>query len=163
MLGASGWPTERGGDRGPATCPDSIGRLFPVETPRLSSVTSATCTCHRQVFLPHKGIASCWSRSWPALSSPLPALTQPWRTCQGSFSEDWQSWRIGYCPEGAVPMVLFRSCTRVNSSALFYWSSWAVLQHSLMAVSKTKSRRDADRSQNTIPADARCVPKQMLF
>lgn len=60
-------------------------------------------------------------------------------------------------------MVLFRSCTRVNSSALFYWSSWAVLQRSLMAVSKTKSRRDADRSQNAIPADARCVPKQMLF
>lgn len=31
---------------------------------------SATCTCHRQVFLPHKGVASCWSRSWPAASFP---------------------------------------------------------------------------------------------
>lgn len=28
---------------------------------------------------------------------------------------------------------------------------------------QNQSRRDADRRQNTIPPDARCVPKQILF
>lgn len=66
--------SEEGGD--PPTCPDSIDRFSSVETPHLRSVMSATCTCHRQVFLPHKGVASCWSRSWPAPSFP-PSSSSP--------------------------------------------------------------------------------------
>lgn len=122
-----------------------------METPRLGSVMSATCTCHRQVFLPQQGHSSKLEQVLACTVLPLLflllsdvlLLSRALDNLLGFFQRGLAKLEnLNYFPEGAVPPTLFTSRMRANSSAaraLFYWSSWAMLQRSMMAGSKTKA------------------------